>query len=245
MRLRRLEEGAIALVTGASAGIGVAIAEQLVAKGCRVIATARRRERLAALAERLGPNCFPFGLDVADPNVATLAERLPPEWRDIDILVNNAGHDVGGKVPFAQGAVADWVSVVETNLSGMVRVSHAVIPGMLARGGGQIVNIGSISGVTPVPTDAVYSATKFAVDGLSKTLRLEYLGKIRVIQILPGLVRTEFDETRKRGDATSAQRFYDGASGTLLPGDIAGCIVFALDQPPHVNIAELLVLPAN
>ena len=245
MRLRRLEEGAVALVTGASSGIGVAIAEQLAAKGCRVIATARRRERLAALAERLGPNCLPFELDVADPNVATLAERLPAAWRDVDILVNNAGHDVGGKVPFAQGAVADWVSVVETNVSGMMRVSHAVIPGMLARGGGQIVNIGSISGVTPVPTDAAYTASKFAVDGLSKTLRLEYLGKIRVIQILPGLVRTEFDETRKRGDKAGAQRFYDGASGTLLPGDVAGCVAFALEQPPHVNIAELLVLPAS
>jgi 3-hydroxy acid dehydrogenase/malonic semialdehyde reductase len=245
MRLRRLDEGAIALVTGASSGIGTAIVEQLVSRGCRVIATARRRDRLAALADRLGPNCLPFALDVADEAAATLPERLPEAWRDIDILVNNAGHDVGGKVPFAQGAVADWVSVIETNVAGMMRVSHAVIPGMLARGGGQIVNLGSISGIVPVPTDAAYTASKFAVDGLSKTLRLEYLGKIRVMQVLPGLVRTEFDETRKRGDRDSASRFYGAASGTLMPDDIAGCVVFALAQPPHVNVAELLVLPSS
>ena len=245
MRLRRLDEGAIALVTGASSGIGAALAEQLVAKGCRVIAAARRRERLAALAERLGPSCLPLELDVADAGVATLTERLPASWRDIDILVNNAAHDVGGKVPFAAGAVADWAAIIETNVTGMIRVSHAVIPGMLARGGGQIVNIGSISGVVPVPTDTAYSASKFAVDGLSKTLRLEYLGKIRVTQILPGLVRTEFDETRKRGDKEGAAGFYGAASGYLLPEDIAGCVVFALAQPAHVNIAELLVMPAN
>jgi 3-hydroxy acid dehydrogenase/malonic semialdehyde reductase len=245
MRLRRLDEGAIALVTGASSGIGAALAEQLVARGGRVIAAARRRDRLAALAERLGPSCLPLELDVADAGAAALLERLPAEWRDIDILVNNAGHDVGGKVPFGTGAVADWVSVIETNVAGMIRMSHAVIPGMLARGGGQIVNLGSISGVTPVPTDAVYSASKFAVDGLSKTLRLEYLGKIRVMQILPGLVRTEFDEVRKRGDTASAAGFYGAASGTLMPEDVAGCIVFALGQPAHVNVAELLVMPAN
>ena len=127
----------------------------------------------------------------------------------------------------------------------MIRMSHAVIPGMLARGGGQIVNLGSISGVTPVPTDAVYSASKFAVDGLSKTLRLEYLGKIRVTQILPGLVRTEFDEVRKRGDKDSAAGFYGAASGYLMPEDVAGCVVFALAHPPHVNVAELLVMPAS
>jgi 3-hydroxy acid dehydrogenase / malonic semialdehyde reductase len=245
MRLRRLEEGAIALVTGASSGIGAALAEQLVAKGCRVIAAARRGERLAALAARLGPNCLPFELDVAAAGVATLVDRLPASWRDIDILVNNAAHDVGGKVPFAEGAVADWASIIETNVTGMIRVSHAVIPGMLARGGGQIVNIGSISGVVPVPTDAAYSASKFAVNGLSKTLRLEYLGKIRVTQILPGLVRTEFDEVRKRGDKAGAAGFYGAASGTLLPEDVAGCVVFALAQPPHVNVAELLVMPAS
>jgi 3-hydroxy acid dehydrogenase/malonic semialdehyde reductase len=248
MRLRRLEEGAIALVTGASSGIGAATVEQLVARGGKVIAAARRRDRLAALAERLGPSCLPLELDVADAGVAGVAgvvERLPAGWRDIDILINNAGHDVGGKVPFERGAAADWAAIVETNVTGMVRMSHAVIPGMLARSGGQIVNLGSTSGVNPIPTDAVYSASKFAVNGLSKALRLEYLGKLRVIQILPGLVRTEFDESRKRGDRQSAAGFYDAASGYLLPEDVAAAIVFAVTQPARANVAELLLLPAS
>lgn len=245
MRLRRLEEGAIALVTGASSGIGAATAELLAGQGSRVIAAARRREHLDALAARLGANCLPFELNVADEQAVTLVERLPEEWRAIDILVNNAAHDIGGKVPFDEGNAADWVSIIDTNVAGMIRVTRAVVPGMLARGGGQILNIGSISGVTPVPTDAVYSASKFAVNGLSKTLRLEYLGKVRVMQVLPGLVRTEFDEVRKRGDKQAASAFYDAASGYLMPADIAATIVFALAQPPHVNVAELLVLPAT
>ena len=177
MRLRKLEDGAIALITGASSGIGAALAEQLVERGARVIAAARRGERLAALAKRLGAKCLPLELDVTDPGVAGLVERLPAEWRAIDILVNNAGHDIGGKVAFEKGAVEDWASIIATNVAGLVRVSHAVIPGMLERGSGQVVNIGSTSGVNPVPTEAVYAATKFAVNGLTKTLRLEYLGK--------------------------------------------------------------------
>jgi NADP-dependent 3-hydroxy acid dehydrogenase YdfG len=245
MRLRKLEDGAIALVTGASSGIGAALVEQLVERGARVIAAARRGERLAAMAKKLGPKCLPLELNVTDPGVAGLVERLPAAWRAIDILVNNAGHDIGGKVAFEKGAVEDWASIIATNVAGLVRVSHAVIPGMLERGGGQVVNIGSTSGVNPVPTDAVYAATKFAVNGLTKTLRLEYLGKIRVSQILPGLVRTEFDEVRKRGDKAGAAGFYDGASGYLLPEDVARSIVFALSQPAHVNVAELLILPAS
>ena len=245
MRLRRLEEGAIALVTGASSGIGAATVEQLVGRGARVIAAARRADRVEALAARLGEKCLPLAVDVADPVVAGLIDGLPAEWQAIDILINNAGHDVGGKVRFDQGHIADWASIVETNVTGMVRISHAVIPGMLARGGGQIVNIGSTSGLNPVATDAVYSASKFAVNGLTRALRLEYLGKLRVIQIQPGLVRTEFDEARKRGDKVSAAGFYDGASGYLLPEDVAAAIVFAVSQPERANVAELLLMPSS
>src|SRR5690348_13167055 len=119
MKLRGLDEGALALVTGASSGIGEAIVEQLVAKGCRVIAAARRMERLEALAARLGPGCLPLAVDVADGgSVAGLLERLPADWRAIDILVNNAAHDVGGKVPFGEGALEDWHRIIETNVQG-------------------------------------------------------------------------------------------------------------------------------
>jgi 3-hydroxy acid dehydrogenase/malonic semialdehyde reductase len=246
MKLRRLDEGALALVTGASSGIGAALAEQLVAKGCRVIAAARRMDRLAALADRLGARCHPVALDVADDaSVASLLQRLPAEWRGIDILVNNAAHDVGGKVAFGEGAVADWLAIIETNVAGMLRATRAVVPGMMERGGGQIVNIGSTSGIAAIPNDAAYIASKHAVNGFSKALRLDYLGRIRIIEILPGIVRTGFAEARWRGDGKKATAFYDAVPVCLMPEDVANCAVFALGQPENVTIAELLVLPSG
>ena len=245
MQLRGLDQGAVALVTGASSGIGAAIAEILVAKGCRVIAAARRVDRLADLAARLGANCHPLALDQTDDgSVATLLDRLPEAWRAIDILINNAGHGVGGKLRFDQGSAADWVGMIDTNVAGMLRVSRAIIPGMLERGGGQVVNVGSVAGINALPNDATYAASKFAVNGFSKALRLDYLGKIRVMQVLPGLVRTEFDEVRRRGDKATAEAYYASFAERLLPEDIAACVAFAVAQPPRVNIAELLVLPS-
>jgi len=245
MKLRRLEEGAVALVTGASSGIGAALAAQLVAKGARVVAAARRIERLDELAARLGASCLPIALDVADDaSVASLAERLPAEWRGIDILVNNAGHGTGGKVPFGEGALADWLAMIETNLAGLLRVTRAVIPGMLERGGGQILNIGSVTGVRAVPNDAVYVASKHAVNGFSKALRLDYLGRIRVIEIQPGIVRTGFAGTRWRGDEAKGAAYYDSFPVCLEAEDIAACCVFALEQPARATIAELLILPS-
>ena len=245
MRLRSLDQGAIALVTGASSGIGAAVAEALVAKGCRVIVAARRVDRLADLAARLGTVCHPLALDQTDDrSAATLLERLPEAWRDIDILVNNAGHGIGGKRRFDEGTAEDWVSMIDTNVAGMIRVSRAVIPGMLTRGGGQIVNIGSVVGVNALPNDAAYTTSKFAVHGFSKALRLDYLGTIRVIEVLPGLVRTEFDEVRRFGDKTTAAAYYVSFPERLLPEDIASCVAFAVAQPPRVTIAELLVLPS-
>jgi 3-hydroxy acid dehydrogenase/malonic semialdehyde reductase len=245
MELLSLDQGAVALVTGASSGIGAAIAESLVGKGCRVIAAARRVDRLSLLAARLGASCHPLALDQTDAgSVATLLDRLPAEWRAIDILVNNAGHGIGGKMRFDQGEADDWVGMIDANVSGMIRVSRAIIPGMLARGGGQIVNVGSVVGVTPLPTDTAYVTSKFAVNGFSKALRLDYLGKIRVMEVLPGLVRTEFDEVRRRGDTATAEAYYASFPERLLPEDIAGCVAFALGQPSRVNIAELLVLPS-
>jgi 3-hydroxy acid dehydrogenase/malonic semialdehyde reductase len=245
MQLRSLDQGAVALVTGASSGIGAAIAETLVAKGCRVIAAARRVDRLTGLAAKLGANCHPIALDqTSDRSVASLHERLPDAWRDIDILVNNAGHGIGGKTRFDEGSAEDWVGMIDTNVSGMIRVSRAVIPGMLERGGGQIVNIGSTAGINTLPNDAVYAASKFAVNGFSKALRLDYLGKIRVMQVLPGLVVTEFAAVRRRGDKAAGDAYYASFAERLQPGDIAFCVAFALAQPPRVNIAELLVLPS-
>jgi 3-hydroxy acid dehydrogenase / malonic semialdehyde reductase len=245
MQLRALDQGAIALVTGASSGIGAAIAEALVGAGGRVIAAARRLDRLSDLAAKLGAACHPLALDQTDDHsVRTLLERLPAAWRDIDIVINNAGHGIGGKRRFDAGTAEEWVGIIETNVSGMIRVSRAVIPGMLARGGGQIVNIGSAVGVQALPNDATYTTSKFAVHGFSKALRLDYLGRIRVIEVLPGLVSTEFDEVRRFGDTAAAEAYYASFPERLLPEDVASCVAFALAQPPRVTIAELLVLPS-
>ena len=242
-----LRPGAVALVTGASAGFGVAIAEALVAKGCRVICAARRGDRLERLAERLGPDCHPFALDVTDAEAtANLCERLPGALRNIDILVNNAGHDVGGRKRFDLGDAEDWARIIETNVTGMIRVSRAVIPGMVARGRGHVVNLGSISGLAAYPQGSVYTTSKFAVHGLTKSLRMDYAGTgIRITEILPGTARTEFAETRLHGDAAKADAFYADLGTVLTAGDVARCVVFALEQPAHVVVAELVVVPTS
>src|SRR5258708_20282290 len=152
MQLRSLDQGAVALVTGASSGIGAAVAETLVAKGCRVIAAARRIDRLTGLAAKLGANCHPIALDqTSDRSVASLLERLPDAWRDIDILVNNAGHGIGGKTRFDEGSAEDWVGMIDTNVSGMIRVTPAIIPGMLEPRGGQLPHIRPPPPTPPLP----------------------------------------------------------------------------------------------
>ena len=164
---------------------------------------------------------------------------------DIDVLVNNAGHDVGGRRPFEAGSVEQWCDVVETNVQGMIRLTHALIHGMLARGRGHIVNMGSIVGLKPAATMAAYVSSKHAVHGLSETLRLDYAGQgIRVTEILPGLVRTGFAEQRF-GDTAQADQFYDGHEVYLQPDDVARTVEFALQQPAHVEIAQLVVLPVS
>ena len=242
-----LRPGAVALVTGASAGIGEAIAEALIARDCRVVCAARTLERLDALCERLGPDAHPFALDVTDAEAtATLVDRLPGGLGEIDILVNNAGHDIGGRRRFDLGDADQWASIIETNVTGMIRVCHAVIPGMVARGRGHVVNLGSISGLSTYPGGTIYNASKFAVRGFTGALRADYAESgIRVTEILPGTVRTEFAQTRLGGDEDGARRFYDGYSSVLVPADVARCVVFALEQPPHVVISQLVVTPTS
>ena len=242
-----LKPGAVALVTGASAGFGAAIAEALIAKGCRVICAARRGGRLEALAARLGPNCHPLVLDVTDSHAtAALCENLPEGLREIDILINNAGHDVGGRRRFEDGAIADWAAIIDTNVTGLMRVCHGVTPGMAARGRGHIINLGSISGIGAYPEGSVYAASKHAVHGFSNSLRLDFAGSgIRVTEILPGTARTEFGAARWRGDDARADSFYDGFETLLAAEDVAACVVFALEQPPHVVIAQLVVVPTS
>lgn len=233
-------------VTGASSGIGEALCRLLAARGHRVVGAARRMERLQALADELGPAFCAIPLDVTDAAaVDALPSHLPAEFGRIDVLVNNAGHDTGGRRRFDAGNAAQWCDIVETNVQGVIRVTRALIDGMLERGHGHIVNIGSIAGLKPTATMAAYVASKYAVHGLSETLRLDYAGRgIRVTEILPGLVRTGFAEQRL-GDAGKADEFYDSFEACLQPGDIADAVAYAISQPRHVEIAQLVVLPVS
>lgn len=235
-----------ALVTGASSGIGAAVAVALAGQGWKVICAARRVDKLAALARSIGPAAVAIALDVADAgSVGSLTGRLPEGWGAVDLLVNNAGHDVGGRRRFDRGSIEDWAATVQTNAIGMMRVTHAMLPGMVERGRGHVVNIGSIAALDVQPGGAAYVTSKFAVNGFSQALRADFKGKgVRVTQILPGLVRTEFAETRWSGDTARAEEFYGKFPVVLDPADVARAVVYAAEQPPHVTIAELVVVTA-
>lgn len=237
--------GAIALVTGASSGIGESIATMLAGSDCRVVCAGRRMDPLEALCAKLGDNAYALALDVTDPeSVESITSRLPGEWRDIDILVNNAGHDEGGRCRFDEGSADQWARIIDTNVTGLIRTTHALIPGMIARDCGHVVNIGSIAGLSPYATGTIYSGSKHAVHGFSESLRLDYAGTgVRVTEILPGLVRTNFALNRW-GDRTRADAFYDDFGVCLDPDDVARTVLFALGQPPHVVISQLVVVPS-
>ncbi|MGO8867359.1 MAG: SDR family oxidoreductase [Alphaproteobacteria bacterium] len=242
-----LGAGAVALVSGASRGIGEAMVHALAARGARVIATARKRERLDKLVERYGKDILPLALDVTDAGaVSTLVAALPADWRAVDILINNAGSDVGGRRRFEEGAIEDWAGTIETNVTGLMRVTRAILSGMLARGRGHIVNLGSIAGLRPTAGIAAYNTSKAAVHMFSDALRAELKGTaIRVSEIMPGTARTGFAEARWRGDEAAAEHFYGSFETLLTADDVARSVVFALEQPPHVVIAQLLVLPTS
>lgn len=241
-----LGPGSLALVTGAGSGIGRSIALALADKGCRVILAGRRLERVRDVARIIGANAFAVVLDVADrASVASLFERLSPDWHEVDVLVNNAGHDVGGRRRFDQGSIEEWSRIIETNVVGLVQVTRLLIDGMLARRRGHIVNIGSTAGLQPYATGTLYASSKHAVHGFSESLRLDYAGSgVRVTEILPGMVRTEFATTRW-GDAEKATQFYDDFGQCLTPDDVARSVMFALEQPAHVVISQLVVVPTG
>jgi 3-hydroxy acid dehydrogenase/malonic semialdehyde reductase len=234
----------VALVSGASGGIGAAICRLLTGNGYRVVAAARNESSLQELAKDLGEELYPLVLDVTDAvAVAGLAEILPEEFSDVSVLINNAGHDIGGRRSFEEGSAEQWCDIIETNVQGTIRLTRALIDGMLARGTGHVVNMGSIVGLAPQATMTAYVSSKYAVHGLSETLRLDYAGRgIRVTEIMPGLVRTGFAQQRL-GDAQAAEQYYDSCERCLQPEDVAQTVLYALQQPKHVEIAQLVVLP--
>ena len=240
-------DGSTALITGAGSGIGTATAHALAAAGARVVLAGRRAEPLEALAAEIGDGrALAAPLDVTDADaIAGFVDALPEGWRALDILVNNAGHDPGGRTRFDKGSADDWAATVETNVIGLIRLTHAVIHGMLERGRGDIVNVGSVAGIRPYATGTAYVASKHAVHGFSESLRRDFAGHgIRVIEIMPGLVLTDFAETRW-SSKEKADEFYAKFEQTLEPDDIADTIVYGVTRPARVVVSQLVVVPST
>jgi NADP-dependent 3-hydroxy acid dehydrogenase YdfG len=213
-----------------------------------LIITGRRKERLEQLKKAIEAvrdvRVLPLSFDVRNyGEVHRAFDSLPGEWQEVETLVNNAGLAVGLD-PLHRGDVDDWERMIDTNIKGLLYVTRAVSPGMVARKSGHIINIGSIAGKEVYPGGAVYCATKHAVDALSKGMRMDLLPYgIRVTQICPGAVETEFSLVRFKGDRRRADRVYDGFV-PLSAADVAEAVAFALAQPPQVNIQDVLVMPA-
>jgi len=232
-------------ITGAPAGIGQAMAHKLSEAGARILICARREDRLKQLQTELSGEVHVFQLDVRDRQAVEAAiAALPAEWRDIDILVNNAGLS-RGLAKLHEGNPDGWDEMLDTNVKGLLYVSRAVIPGMVVRGKGHIINVGSIAGREVYPGGNVYCATKFAVRALTAGMRIDLVDTpIRVSTIDPGLVQTEFSEVRFYGDKERAAKVYQGYT-PLAPEDIAEAAVWVASRPPHVQIAEVLILPTD
>lgn len=235
----------IVFVTGATAGFGAAIARRFAADGARIIAAGRRAERLQALREELGADqVLPLVLDVRDrAAIAAAVAALPEAWAAVDILVNNAGLALG--LEPAQGAdLDDWDAMIDTNCKGLVTMTRALLPGMVARNRGHIVNIGSTAGEFPYPGGNVYGATKAFVRQFSLNLRADLFGtEIRVTDIEPGLVGgTEFSNVRFKGDDTKAAAIYADTEA-LNPDDIADAVHWVTTRPARVNVNTLQVMP--
>jgi len=242
-------DGKIALITGASSGIGKACAFALAAEGANLILTARRTDRLQQIARQLEEkfkiSVLTEKVDVRiKDHVFKMIDELPENWQDIEILINNAGLARGiEKIPEAN--VDNWEAMIDTNVKGLLYVSRAVVPGMVKRRSGHIVNIGSIAGHEVYRGGNVYCATKHAVDAITKGLRIDLVDTpIRVSTVDPGLVETEFSIIRFDGDKEKAKSVYKGMR-PLTGEDIADIITFIVTRPPHVQIAEAIVFPSN
>ena len=237
------------LITGASSGIGASCARLCAQADAKLILTARRADRLQTLAhelnQTLGTSTHCLTLDVRDRTaVASTLATLPDEWQSIDVLINNAGLS-RGLDKLHEGIIDDWEEMIDTNVKGLLYVTRAIVPGMVERNAGHIVNIGSIAGHETYPGGNVYCATKSAVRVLSDGLKQDLLGiPIRVSCIDPGLVETEFSNVRFRGDQQRAETTYRGMT-PLTPDDIADIAVFCITRPAHVNISDVLVLATD
>lgn len=231
------------LITGATAGFGEATARLFARNGWNLIITGRRKERLDTLAnefQALGVACLAMAFDIRDRKSTVEAlERLPEAWTP-DVLVNNAGL-AAGLAPIQDGAIDDWEQMIDTNVKGLLYVTRTLVPRMIQRGSGHILNIGSTAGKEVYPNGNVYCATKFAVDALTKAMRIDLLPHlIKVTGICPGMAETEFSLVRFKGDAERASGVYKGLE-PLRGEDIADIIWWVVNAPAHVNINDLVV----
>ncbi|HVP06548.1 MAG TPA: SDR family oxidoreductase [Candidatus Acidoferrum sp.] len=233
----------IVLVTGASSGIGEATARKFAQKGARLILAARRVDRLEKLAKSLNVPCHYFQLDVRNRSAVEKAvPGLPKEWQEIDILVNNAGLSRGLEKLY-EGNPDSWDEMIDTNVKGLLYVSRAVIPGMVKRGRGHIINIGSIAGHELYPGGNVYCASKHAENAITRGMLVDLADTpIRVSTVDPGLVQTEFSEVRFYGDKERAEKVYQGYK-PLSGEDIAEAIIWITERPEHVQVAEMIIFP--
>lgn len=237
------------LITGASSGIGAGCARKFASQGARVILNARNAQKLEALAselkDRYDAECYVMPFDVCDRKAASEAlEELPQEWKSVDVLINNAGLAVGVDKEH-EGNLDEWDVVIDTNVKALLSMTRLVVPGMVERGCGHIINIGSVAGDAAYPGGSVYCATKAAVKALSDGLRIDLVDTpLRVTNIKPGLVETNFSVVRFRGDKERADNVYKGIKA-LSGDDIAEVAYFAASAPEHMQIAEVLVMPTN
>lgn len=238
----------IVLITGASSGIGAACAKVFANAGAKLILAARRLERLQELVELSDTTSSQFHLlqlDVSDRSaVESAISNLPSAWSDIDILINNAGLS-RGLDKLHEGDIQDWEEMIDTNIKGLLYLTRYVVPGMVKRDRGHVVNIGSIAGHQTYPRGNVYCGTKAAVRAISEGLKQDLLGTpIRVSSVDPGMVETEFSEVRFHGDSDRAKKVYQGVT-PLTPDDVADVIFFCVTRPSHVNINEVILMPVD
>ncbi|MDF5734631.1 MULTISPECIES: SDR family oxidoreductase [unclassified Nostoc] len=239
----------IILITGASSGIGTACARIFAGAGAKLILAARRLERLQQLADTLNKEFSTeihlLQLDVRDRQAVEKAiSTLPTAWSDIDILINNAGLS-SGLDKLHEGSFQDWEDMIDTNIKGLLYLSRYVVPGMVSRDHGHVVNLGSIAGHQTYPGGNVYCATKAAVRAISEGLKQDLLGtRVRVTSVDPGMVETEFSEVRFHGDSERAKKVYQGVT-PLTADDVADVIFFCVTRSPHVNINEVVLMPVD
>ena len=235
------------LITGASSGIGEGCARKFASQGARLILNSRSADKLTALAEELkekyDAECYVMPFDVCNLDSAAAAlNALPQEWKSIDVLINNAGLAIGVDKDY-EGNLDEWDVVIDTNVKALLSMTRLVVPGMIERGRGHIINIGSIAGDAAYPGGSVYCATKAAVKALSDGLRIDLVDTpLRVTNIKPGLVETNFSVVRFRGDKQKADNVYRGIK-PLNGDDIAEVVYFAASAPEHMQVAEILVMP--